>query len=188
MIDKRDFINPPNIVSMIRMIMAPVLLYLAFNQHANLYLLTLLFTLFTDVLDGFLARRLNMVTVLGSHLDSWGDFIIYITLAIAAWWLWPEIIKEEVVTVSLIILSFTLPVLTGLIKFHTLTSYHTWSVKLAVLITVISYVVVFSEWLRWPLYVAAAVSIIAAIEEILITIVMKKEHADVRSLWHALKY
>lgn len=188
MIKTSDFFNPPNIVSMLRICMAPVLLYLAFNQQAKLYIALLLFTLFTDVLDGFLARKLNMITALGAHLDSWGDFIIYSTLAIAAWWLWPDIIREEIIAVIAIILSFTVPVIIGLIKFHKITSYHTWSVKLAVLITVISYLIVFTGLMRWPLYAAAAFSCIAAIEEILITIIMKHEHADVRSVWHAIKY
>lgn len=188
MIDKKDFLNPPNIVSMIRIFMAPVLLVLAYKQQPTIFLLILIFTLFTDVLDGFLARRLQMITELGSHLDSWGDFIIYTTLTISAWWLWPDIIKEEIVSVMSIILSFTLPVIFGMVKFHTLTSYHTWSVKAAVFITVISYIVVFSGLLRWPIYLAACVSVIAAIEEIMITIIMKHERADIRSVYHALKY
>lgn len=188
MINKKDFLNPPNIVSMIRVFMAPVLLLLAYNQNISAFFIVLVFTLSTDVLDGFLARRLNMITELGSHLDSWGDFIIYTTLAISAWWLWPDVIKEEMIYVLAIILSFVIPVLVGIIKFHTLTSYHTWSVKLAVLITLISYIVVFIGWSRWPIYLAAAVSVIAAIEEISITIIMKHEHADVRSFWHALNY
>ena len=188
MINKREFLSPPNLVSLVRILMSPVLLWLAWQQEPFLYMLALFFTLFTDVLDGFLARTLHQVTELGAHLDSLGDFIIYITLAIAAWWLWPEIILEEVVSVLVIIISFSVPIVIGLIKFKTLTSYHTWSVKLAVFVTVVSYVVTFSDWARWPIYVAATVAVIAAIEEIAITLVMRHEHADVRSVWHALKY
>ena len=188
MIDKKDFLNPPNIVSMIRILMAPVLLWLAYHQYANSFLILVVFTLFTDVLDGFLARTLNMITELGSHLDSWGDFVIYTTLAIAAWWLWPDILRQEAIAVLAIIISFTLPVIVGLLKFRTLTSYHTWSVKSAVFITVVSYMVVFSGFMLWPIYLAAFVSVVAATEEILITLIMKHEHADVRSFWHALKY
>ena len=188
MINKREFLSPPNIVSFIRIFMSPVLLALAWHQKPFLYMLALFFTLFTDVLDGFLARTLHQVTKLGAHLDSLGDFIIYITLALAAWWLWPEIILEEQLSVLAIIISFSLPIVIGLIKFKTLTSYHTWTVKIAVFVTMVSYVVTFSDWARWPIYVAATVAVIAAIEEIAITLVMRHEHADVRSVWHALKY
>ncbi|MDH5425489.1 MAG: CDP-alcohol phosphatidyltransferase family protein [Gammaproteobacteria bacterium] len=188
MINKKDFFNPPNIVSIVRVFMAPVLLLLAYHHSVTAYFIVLVFTLFTDVLDGFLARHLNMITELGSHLDSWGDFIIYTTLAISAWWMWPDMIQEEMLYVVLIILSFVVPVIVGLIKFRTLTSYHTWSVKLAVFLTLISYIAVFTGWLRWPIYMAAAVSVIAAIEEVAITLIMKHEHADVRSFIHALHY
>lgn len=188
MINKKEFLSPPNIVSLVRILMSPVLLALAWHQKPGIYMLALLFTLFTDVLDGFLARTLNQVTELGAHLDSWGDFIIYTTLVVAAWWLWPEIIIEEQISVLAIIISFATPVLVGLVKFKTLTSYHTWTVKLAVFVTVVSYVVTFSDWARWPIYVAAIVAVIAAIEEIAITLVMRHEHADVRSIWHAYKY
>lgn len=168
--------------------MSPVLLALAWYQKPMLYMLALLFTLFTDVLDGFLARTLNQVTELGAHLDSWGDFIIYTTLVVAAWWLWPEIVVAELTAVLIIIASFAAPVLIGLVKFKTLTGYHTWSVKLAVFVTVVSYVVTFSGWARWPIDIAAVIAAIAAIEEIAITLIMRREHADVRSVWHALKY
>lgn len=188
MINKKDFLSPPNIVSLVRIFMSPVLLALAWYQQPGLYMLALLFTLFTDVLDGFLARTLNQVTELGAHLDSWGDFIIYTTLVIAAWWLWPEIIIEEYISILAIIISFTAPVAIGLIKFRTLTGYHTWSVKLAVFVTVVSYMVTFMDWARWPMCLAATVAVIAALEEIAITLVMRHEHADVRSIWHAVKY
>jgi cardiolipin synthase len=188
MINKKDFLSAPNIISLVRILMSPVLLWLAWYQKPFLYMLALFFTLFTDVLDGFLARTLNQVTELGARLDSFGDFIIYTTLALAAWWLWPEIVIDEIVPVLVIIISFTTPTIVGLIKFKTLTRYHTWTVKAAVFVVVVSYVVTFLDWARWPLYVAASIAAIAAIEEIAITLVMRHEHADVRSVWHALRY
>ena len=84
--------------------------------------------------------------------------------------------------------SFTLPVLVGLYKFRTLTSYHTWSVKLAVAITFIAYVLLFSEWSAWPFRFAAVACLYAASEEIAITLLMRHEHVDVRSVWQAIEY
>ena len=83
--NKEDFYNLPNLVSLIRILMAPVLIYLALTQQPDWYIGMLVFTVFTDVLDGFLARVLNQITKLGSHLDSWGDFVIYNTMALCAW-------------------------------------------------------------------------------------------------------
>ena len=183
-----NYYNLPNAVSLLRILMAPVLIALAMYQQPGWFIIIVLFSGFTDVLDGFLARTLNQITELGSHLDSWGDFIIYICMAIGAWLLWPEIVLEQKLSFGIIIVCFTLPVLLGLIKFHTLTSYHTWIVKLAVLLTFVGYVLLFSETAVWPFHIATVVCVYACIEEILITLVIEHEHADVRSIWQAFKY
>ncbi len=185
---KQQIVNLPNLVSLIRILMAPVLIYFAIKQQPNWFIGTLLFAVFTDVLDGFLARTLHQVTEMGSHLDSWGDFIIYSTMAVCAWILWPDILQREMLYFILIVLSFTLPALVGFIKFHIFTSYHTWSVKLAVFVTVISYVLLFAGLLDWPFRVAAVFCLYAAIEEIAITLLIHHEHVDVRTVWQALKY
>ncbi len=186
--NKEKIVNLPNLVSFIRILMAPVLFYFAFTQQPWWFIGVLLFAEFTDVLDGFLARILNQITKMGSHLDSWGDFIIYTTIAICAWILWPDILQREMLYFIIIVLSFTLPALIGFIKFRRFTSYHTWSVKLAVLVTVISYILLFSGLLDWPFRLAAVFCLYAAIEEIAITLLIHHEHVDVRTVWQALKY
>lgn len=184
----RDIYNLPNLVSFIRVLLAPVLLVLAINQQSVWFVLVVVFSEFTDVLDGYLARRLNQITALGSHLDSWGDFLIYSVLAISAWLMWPDIVRREAVYFLLIVISFTLPVLVGLVKFGTLTSYHTWGVKLAVAITVIAYLLLFMQWLDWPFRFAAIFCLLAAVEQIAITLVMTQQHEDVRTIWQALQF
>lgn len=188
MIDNQDKLNLPNLISSIRILIAPLLFYLAFQKMEIWFLAALLFSGFTDVLDGFLARRLKQVTDLGSHLDSWGDFTIYSTMAVGAWILWPDIVIEEMIYFSIIVASFSFPVIIGLIKFKQLTSYHTWSVKAAVLVTFVGYTLLFADIAQWPFRVAAALCLYAAIEEVLITLIMHHERVDVRSLWSALKH
>ncbi len=185
---KEKIVNLPNLVSFIRILMAPVLFYLAFTQQPNWFIAVLLFAEFTDVLDGFLARTLNQITKMGSHLDSWGDFVIYTTIAICAWILWPEILQRESLYFTIIVLSFTLPALIGFIKFHAFTSYHTWSVKLAVVITIVAYILLFAGLLDWPFRVAAVFCLYAALEEIAITLLIHHEHVDVKSVWQAIRY
>ena len=185
---KEEIVNLPNLVSFIRILMAPVLFYFALTQQPYWFIGVLLFAEFTDVLDGFLARTLNQITEMGSRLDSWGDFVIYSTIAVCAWILWPDILQRESLYFIIIVLSFTLPALIGFIKFHRFTSYHTWSVKLAVGITIISYILLFSGLLDWPFRVAALFCLYAAIEQIAITLLIHHEHVDVRTVWQAVKY
>ena len=186
--EKEKIVNLPNLVSFVRILMAPVLFYLAFTQQPNWFIGVLLFAEFTDVLDGFLARTLNQITKMGSHLDSWGDFVIYTTIAICAWILWPDILQREILYFIIIVLCFTLPALIGFIKFHRFTSYHTWSVKLAVVVTIISYILLFTGLLDWPFRIAAVFCLYAALEEIAITLLTHHEHVDVRTVWQAVRY
>jgi len=188
MSNRQEIYNLPNLISSIRVLIAPLLFYFAFQKMETWFLATLLFSGFTDVLDGFLARKLKQITTLGSHLDSWGDFAIYSTMAICAWIIWPYMVKQEIFYFALILFSFLLPVWIGLIKFGRLTSYHTWSVKLAVFATFVGYIALFSGFASWPLKLASFLCAYAGIEEILITLVMRHERVDVRSIWSALRY
>jgi CDP-diacylglycerol--glycerol-3-phosphate 3-phosphatidyltransferase len=180
-------INWPNAISLLRLLMAPLLLWLAYAHCPGWFLGILVFAGLTDVVDGFLARHLGQITELGSHLDSWGDFSIYSTMAAGAWLLWPEQVAREWLPFGAIVASFSLPVLAGLYKFGKLTSYHTWSVKLAVAVTYAGYLLLFAGCTPWLFRLAAVFCVVAGIEEILITLVMKKERADVRSLRAALR-
>jgi len=184
----REIFNLPNFVSFIRILLAPVLFYFALTEKPVWFLATLMFSGFTDVLDGFLARVLHQITAMGSRLDSWGDFTIYTTMAICAWILWPDIVVEELISYVVIVISFTSPVIVGLLKFRTITSYHTWTVKVAVVVTFVGYILLFAGWLDWPFRVAAVFCAVAALEEIAITLLIHHEHVDVRTVWAALKY
>ena len=187
---KQDIFKAPNLVSSIRILIAPVLFVFAFQGMENWFLGVLLFSGFTDVADGFLARKFNLITPLGAHLDSWGDFTIYSTMAACAWILWPEITQRELLYYALILFSFLLPALVGLVKFGKLTGYHTWAVKVAVVATFVGYVALYAELASWPFMLASTLCVIAGTEEILITFILPEEHTDVRSVraaWHIKK-
>ena len=156
---KKDILTLPNLVSSIRVLMAPVLFVLALLGMEYWFLGVLIFSALTDVLDGYLARKLQMITPLGAHLDSWGDFTIYSTMAICAWILWPEITQRELPYYALILFSFLLPTLVGLVKFGKLTGYHTWSVKLAVFVTFVSYIALYAEIASWPFMLASFLAV-----------------------------
>jgi len=182
---RQEIFGIPNLVSATRILIAPVLFVFAFRQMETWFLGALLFSGLTDVIDGFLARKLNQITALGAHLDSWGDFVIYSTMAAGACILWPELTDEVLFHYALILFSFLLPAWVGLVKFGKLTGYHTWSVKIAVLATFAGYVALYAGIAQWPFVLASWLCVIAGTEEILITLVLRRERTDVRSLWAA---
>ena len=183
----KDIKKLPNMVSLARIFMAPVLFGLAFAGRPWWFIGVFLFAEFTDVLDGFLARLLDQKTRLGSHLDSWSDFIIYTTVAICAWILWPQVVRREAIWIAIIVLCFIVPAAAGYMKFRTFTGYHTRGVKVAAVMTVIGYILLFTGLLDWPLRIASLFCLYAAIEEIAITLLMSREQVDVSSLRQALK-
>lgn len=181
MIQKHE-LNWPNAVSFFRLLLAPILLLLAWWDMPYWFLAILIVSEFTDVLDGFLARLLNQMTKLGSKLDSMGDFAVYSSIAVGAWWIWPDKVIDNALWFGLIIASFTFPALLGLIKFRGATSYHTWSVKLSVAVTIISYVLLFYLDLQWPFKVAAVLCVVAALEETAITLLLPHRQVNLRSV------
>jgi phosphatidylglycerophosphate synthase len=60
-------VNIPNSISMLRILLAPVLLALAWNRQP-VFTVVLAATLLMDFLDGFLARRLKQQTRRGAQL------------------------------------------------------------------------------------------------------------------------
>jgi len=178
--------NIPNVLSMARIAAVPLLLWLAWRDLHTPFLITLALTLFTDALDGFLARKLNQVTELGARLDSWGDLSIYTTVPLGCWWLWPELILRELNFVITVAIAFPLPIIAALIKFHTIASYHTWAVKLTAVVMAFGVLLMFTTGAAWLFQLGAILLVIAAVEEIAITLLLDERHNNVRTIWHAI--
>lgn len=173
----------PNLLTCFRFIAAPVLLWLAWHGNGALFLWLLGCSFLTDALDGFVARLTQQVSELGATLDSWADVIIYITIVISAWWLWPELVQQEIVAVSLIVSSYVLPALVGMVKFGAFTSYHTWTVKFAAAGVAVAMYLLFLCKLALPFEIAAFICVLAALEEIAITLILPEKRSNISSLW-----
>ena len=97
--------NIPNILSVIRILLVGVFIYVFFNDYPNNLVWALVVFLtagLTDVIDGFLARRFNWITNLGKILDPFADKLMQCTVLICmltkklipAWLVIPFILKE----------------------------------------------------------------------------------------------
>lgn len=177
----------PNLLTAFRFIAAPVLLWLAWHELAVSFMVLLAIAFITDVLDGMVARFTGQVSQFGATLDSWADVVTYLTIALCCWWLWPELVLRELLYVVLIIASCLLPALIGIWKFGRFTSYHTWGVKIAAAAMGLSLYLVFLDGPAWPFRTAAVICILAAFEEIAITLLLSKPESNLRSVWDVLK-
>jgi len=176
----------PNVLTGFRFIAAPILLWLAWHNHGIAFMELLAVTFLTDFLDGMAARLTGQVTQFGATLDSWADVITYLTIALCCWWLWPEVVSRERFYVGLIVASCLLPALLGFFKFGRFTSYHTWAVKIAAAMASTLYVL-FLGGPAWPFRAAAVICIIAAVEEMVITLLLPEPESNLRSVWAIVK-
>ena len=94
--------NIPNILTLLRIIMVPVIVILLIQESFLKALIVFVAAGLTDILDGFLARFLHQQTVLGSYLDPIADkallvssFVTLSVLHIIPGWLAVLVISRD---------------------------------------------------------------------------------------------
>ena len=69
-----EILTIPNILSFIRILIIPVIVYLYCFKHDNIgALVWVIISTLTDIADGFIARRFNMITDFGKFIDPVAD-------------------------------------------------------------------------------------------------------------------
>lgn len=177
----------PNLISFIRILLAPVMLTAAMAENRNLFLFCFAGSLVTDFLDGFLARLLNQMSKLGSQLDTIGDVLMGLMVFAGGFLLWPERMMEEKTWIIASLASLTVSGLITLIRYHHLPSYHTWSAKLSTAVLGVGVWLFFAGVTPWGLRVGVSILICSAVEEILITFILPAWRPNVPHVFRALK-
>lgn len=104
-----DALNPANLITIARILLAPVFLWILFDYYSpgeivDWYLLAGFIAISaTDGLDGAIARKRNIVTKLGKILDPiadkvliGGSFVILSVLNTIPWWATIAILVREI--------------------------------------------------------------------------------------------
>ncbi len=181
----RSLLTIPNLLSGLRIVLAPVLLVCAWQQQQHLFLALLAVCMVSDALDGFFARWLNQQSDFGAKLDSWGDFLTYSVMFLGLYLAWPEVFRRELGFIALGIAFYLLPTSASLIKFGEMPSYHTWAAKLAALLLAPAYFLLtladYSQLFRAVVLFHAWV----ALEGLLIVLTLSRNHYNVPTLFHA---
>ncbi|MCX7615084.1 MAG: CDP-diacylglycerol--glycerol-3-phosphate 3-phosphatidyltransferase [Clostridiales bacterium] len=89
--------NLPNALSLLRILLVPIFVVIFFSNSPDAYFIAVFIFLFaglTDILDGMIARKYNMITRLGRILDPLADkFMIFSALLCLSiknmlpWWI-----------------------------------------------------------------------------------------------------
>jgi len=80
---KDQVLTVPNLLSVLRLLMIPFIIWLyCYEQNYNAAVLVVLLSGFTDVADGIIARKFNMVSDFGKILDPIADKLTQLALLV----------------------------------------------------------------------------------------------------------
>lgn len=180
--------NIPNLLSGYRLLAFPVLLFLVYTEHETAFAWFICINLFSDILDGLIARKFNLQTVFGAKLDSAAD----ITTMIAAMYgivafKWPEISPYFIIFLVFAGL-YVLSMLLGAIKFGQLPSLHLYSFKIMGYLQGLFIFVLFSFGFNAYFFmISLGWGILACLEEITVLLILKKMKSNAKGLYWILQ-
>ena len=102
MINYKDFLKTPNLITLTRILLLPVFIWMYFSVGSTPAFFLVAVIAMTDVVDGYIARKYNMVTELGQLLDPIADKLIQLSVVfclaidevIPIWFLVIVLVKE----------------------------------------------------------------------------------------------
>ena len=177
----------PNLLSLLRLTLVPVLAIAAVLNEAVLFLLILAISLFSDMLDGYFARKLKQVTELGARLDSWADMATYAIMIVGLYVMWPAVFDQQFFYLVAASISYVLPVVIALFRFGDFPSYHTWAAKLAALLIAPAFYLLLLNDQQLLFRAVIIFHVVVAIEEVAITFALKKSETNVASILSLLR-
>jgi CDP-diacylglycerol---glycerol-3-phosphate 3-phosphatidyltransferase len=83
---RKDAVNVPNLLTMLRIVLIPAVLYLiSLETPVGNFWATMVYSLcaVTDFIDGWLARRMGLISVLGKFLDPLADKLLVMASLVA---------------------------------------------------------------------------------------------------------
>ncbi len=178
----------PDWLSVYRILSAPILIIFIFLDERIIFAVLLLISFLTDAVDGYLARKMNIVTQHGAQLDSIGDAITFCAGLCGILKFESDFILEYIVIISLAFGLYIFQLFMAYWRYGMPSSFHTYLAKLSAIFqaSFMLYLLFFGVHL-WLFYLATFFSIVETIEEIILIIIFPKWKANVKGLFWVLK-
>lgn len=178
-----------NGITLYRLITAPLLIILIFTNRFDLFKWLLGLSFFTDLIDGFLARKFKVTSIFGARLDSIGDDLTVLAAVTGLFVFEYEFIREEFVILIILFSLWFIQTAFALVRYKKISSFHTYLAKAAAILQGIFFVLIFllSEPLYFLFYAAAIVTGIELIEEIILVALLPKWETNIKGLYWVIK-
>ncbi|SNR17102.1 CDP-alcohol phosphatidyltransferase family protein [Tenacibaculum jejuense] len=172
-----------------RLGLAPLIVGLAycFGINAKLYIILFMYLgLLSDILDGIVARKLGVSSEKLRRFDSQTDLVFWLSIGLATWLLYPNIISENIYAVWIILGMEVSCYVISILKFGKETCTHAFLSKLWGITLLIAFTSLIGfNHAGFPFKLAIVMGLISHIDVILIILILPKWHHDIPSSYHA---
>lgn len=174
--------------SFYRILAVPFLLILLLLHERTIFTWFLLISYSTDMIDGFLARKLKITSARGSQLDSLGDQLTFLVGLLGIMVFEFDFIKQNYVLILIAFAPYLIQMFIAFQKYGKATAFHTYLAKLSALIQG-----VFILWflffgpIYWLFYIMIIIGLLETIEEITLIFMYDQWVDGVKGIYWALK-
>lgn len=177
-----------NAITLYRIITIPVLGWLLYTRQDQLFNWGVAISFFTDLIDGFLARRFKVTSIAGTKLDSIGDDL---TVAMALTGLivrYPGFIRTHWVILCVLAGVFLLQLGYAFYRYGRMSNFHTWLAKTAALLQGSFLILTFFTGNPSVIffYIATGITCLELIEEIILVYFLPEWKINVHSIFHVI--
>lgn len=181
-------LNVPNLISLYRLLVFPVILYMILTERESWFVVLLCISLVSDVLDGNIARIFKLQTNFGAALDNLADIC---TIAMALWGLfvfkWTEV-EPHAFILYLFFSLFILSYIIGFYRFGKIPGLHLYSAVSAGYVQGIFFFILFAfGFYPWMYYLAIGWGVVAYTEKIFVLLKLDDIKIGVKGLYWLVK-
>jgi len=174
--------------SFYRIAAAPFLLILLWLGERELFTWLLLISYCTDMIDGFLARKLKISSARGSQLDSLGDQLTFLMGLLGLMIFEYDFIKENYLIIIIAFIPYIMQIVIAYKKYGKATAFHTYLAKLSAFIQGIFILwSLFFSPVYWLFYLMIALGLLETLEEIILIFMHDKWVSDVKGIYWAIR-
>ncbi len=158
-----------------------------FKDASRPFLLVLMYLgLISDILDGIIARKINVSTEKLRRFDSQTDMIFWVSIGICIWLLNPDLISRNKGSISIIFVLEGMCYLISFMKFGKETCTHAFLSKIWGITLLIGFTSLIGfNYAGIPFLIAIIFGLISHTDRILITLLLPRWTHDVPSFYHA---
>lgn len=183
-----NVLNVPNLISLYRLLVFPVILFMALTDRESWFVVLLSISLVSDVLDGNIARIYKLQTNFGAALDNLADIFTYAMALLGIFiFKWTDI-EPHAWFLYLFLGVFVLSYLVAFYRFGKIPGLHLYSAVSAGYVQSIFFFVLFVfGFYPWMYFLAVGWGLIAYTEKIFVLLKIDDIKIGVKGLYWVMR-